>query len=127
MFDADSNFYDSPLDPNDLHDSRSLAVKIIGANKKVLELGAATGRVTEALKANGCEVIAVERDPSAARRLREICPVIEGDAERMSLERRLDGSKFDVVLAGDFLEHLQDPVELLKEVRQFVAPDGVLL
>ncbi|MFL6301148.1 MAG: glycosyltransferase [Terriglobales bacterium] len=127
MFDADPNFYDSPLDTNDLQDSRSLAVKIIGPNKRVLELGAATGRVTAALKANGCEVIAVERDATAARRLREICPVIEGDVEQISLERHLDSAKFDVVLAGDFLEHLQDPVELLIEVRQFIGPGGFLL
>src|SRR4051812_48585501 len=127
MFEADSNFYDAPLDINDLRDSRSLAVKIIGENKRVLELGAATGRVTAALKANGCEVVALERDANAAQRLRQLCPVIEGDVEQMSLERRLDGSQFDVVLAGDFLEHLQDPVQLLKEVRNYVAEDGFLL
>jgi O-antigen biosynthesis protein len=127
MFEPDTNFYDSPLDANNLRDSRSLAVSIIGEKKHVLELGAATGRVTEALKANGCEVVAVERDACAARRLREICPVIEGDVEQISLERRLDGTKFDVVLAGDFLEHLQDPVQLLKEVRPYIGAGGFLL
>jgi len=127
MFEADANFYDAPLDINDLRDSRSLAVQIIGENKRVLELGAATGRVTQALKANGCEVVAFERDVNAAQRLRELCPVIEGDIEQMSLERRLDGSTFDVVLAGDFLEHLQDPVQLLKAVRPYVAERGFLL
>src|SRR6185369_14147002 len=76
MFEADANFYDAPLDINDLRDSRSLAVQIIGENKRVLELGAATGRVTQALKANGCEVVAFERDVNAAQRLRELCPVI---------------------------------------------------
>src|SRR4051812_37608779 len=127
MFEPDSNFYDSPLDANNLRDSRSLAVSIIGRNKHVLELGAATGRVTTALKANGCDVVALERDAHAAQRLRKLGPVIEGDVEQMSLERRLDGSKFDVVLAGDFLEHLQDPVQLLKEVRPYIAAGGFLL
>ena len=125
MFEADSNFYDAPLDINDLRDSRSLAVEIIGQNKRVLELGAATGRVSKLFKANGCEVVAFERDAKAAQRLRELCRVVEGDIEQMSLARRLDGSRFDVVLAGDFLEHLQDPVQLLQEVRPYVAEGGL--
>jgi len=83
MFEADSKFYDAPLDTDDLRDSRSLAVRMIGEKKRVLELGAATGRVTQALKANGCEVVAFERDANAAQRLRELCPVIEGDIEQM--------------------------------------------
>jgi O-antigen biosynthesis protein len=127
MFAPDSNLYDAPLDVHDEHDSRSVAVKTIGENRRVLELGAATGRVTAALKANGCEVVAVERDKEAAEHLRKICSVVEGDVEQMSLPRRLAGSKFDVVLAGDFLEHLQDPVQLLQEVRPLLAETGFLL
>src|SRR6266481_8865846 len=127
MFEPNPNHYDAPLDPENPRDSRSVAVMLIGKSKRVLELGPATGRVTRALIANGCEVVAIEYDHSAVTRLRDFCRVIEGDIEEMSLERRLDGMKFDVILAGDFLEHLRDPVQILHQLRPFLGPSGYLL
>src|SRR6266705_373362 len=127
MFEPNPNHYDAPLDPENPCDSRSVAVKLIGSNKRILELGPATGRVTRALIANGCEVVAIERDHHSAMRLRDFCKVIEGDIEQMPLARRLSGMRFDVILAGDFLEHLQDPVQLLQQLRSFLEPSGYLL
>jgi GT2 family glycosyltransferase/2-polyprenyl-3-methyl-5-hydroxy-6-metoxy-1,4-benzoquinol methylase len=127
MFEADSNVYDSPLNPEDSRDSRSVAVRLVGKNKFVLELGPAMGRVTRALKDNGCEVIAIERDPHAVEALRKICTVIEGDIEQLPLDDYLDKTKFDVILAGDFLEHLQDPTQLLKELRPHLSANGYLV
>src|SRR5438094_3331818 len=127
MFEPNPNHYDAPLDPENPRDSRSVSVKLIGSNKRVLELGPATGRVTRALIANGCAVVAIERDHGSAKRLRDFCKVIEGDIEQMPLARRLGGLRFDVILAGDFLEHLQDPVQLLQQLRPLLESSGYLL
>jgi SAM-dependent methyltransferase len=34
---------------------------------------------------------------------------------------------FDIILCADVLEHLRDPVQLLRECRRHLAPEGVLL
>src|SRR4051812_40861067 len=127
MFQPDARVYDAPLDPENPRDSRSVAVKLIGTNKRVLELGPATGRITRALKQNNCEVVAIERDSRAAEMLRSLCTVIEGDIEQLPLEHYLKGMTFDVILAGDFLEHLQDPVQVLQELRPFLGADGFVV
>ena len=127
MFQPDASHYDAPLNLQDLRDSRSIAVRLIGANKRVLELGPATGRITRALKENNCEVVAIERDPRAAEMLRSICTVIEGDIEQLPLDHHLKGMTFDVILAGDFLEHLQDPVQVLRELRPFLGAAGFVV
>src|SRR3954470_15036699 len=127
MFQPDARVYDAPLDPENPRDSRSIAVKLIGTDKRVLELGPATGRITRALKGNNCEVVAIERDPRAAEMLRSLCTVIEGDIEQLPLEHYLKGMTFDVILAGDFLEHLQDPVQVLQELRPFLGPNGCVV
>src|SRR4051812_20352621 len=127
MFQPDARVYDAPLDPENPRDSRSIAAKLIGTDKRVLELGPATGRITRALKGNNCEVVAIERDPRAAEMLRGLCTVIEGDIEQLPLEHYLKGMTFDVILAGDFLEHLQDPVQVLRELRPFLNSNGFVV
>ena len=127
MFQPDARHYDAPLDPQNPRDSRSVAVKLIGTDKRVLELGPATGRITRALKENNCQVVAIERDARAAEMLRSFCTVIEGDIEQLPLEHYLKGMTFDVILAGDFLEHLQDPVQVLQELRPFLGPNGFVV
>src|SRR6478672_6473355 len=127
MFEPDARHYDAPLDLQNLRDSRSIAVKLIGTNKRVLELGPATGRITRALKENNCQVVAIERDARAVEMLRSLCTVIEGDIEQLTMEHYLKGMTFDVILAGDFLEHLQDPVQVLQELRPFLDPNGFVV
>jgi 2-polyprenyl-3-methyl-5-hydroxy-6-metoxy-1,4-benzoquinol methylase len=123
-----ADIYDSPLDLNNANDPRALALRLIPPGKAVLELGPATGRVTRVLSERGCKVVAVERDEAMAPNLERYCSrVVVGDVERLSLEEVVGDQRFDVILAGDFLEHLAHPLELLQELKKYLSSDGYVV
>ena len=123
-----ADIYDSPLDLNNANDPRTLALRLIAPGKAVLELGPATGRVTRVLSERGCQVVAVEQDGTMASNLERYCSrVIVGDVERLSLEEVFGEQRFDVILAGDFLEHLAHPLELLQELKRYLAEEGYVV
>jgi O-antigen biosynthesis protein len=103
-------------------------VGLVGASRRVLELGTATGYMSRALTERGCEVVGIELDPEMAERAGEFCErMIVGDVETLDLERELDGELFDAIVAADVLEHLKDPLRLLQRLRPFLEPDGCLV
>jgi len=103
-------------------------VRLVGSDKRVLELGCATGYMSKALRAAGCRVVAVEIDEKAAAQAEEFCErVIVGDLDELDLEHVLDGEAFDVVVAGDVLEHLKDPSGVLLAVRRCLKRNGFVV
>ena len=100
-------------------------VRLVGSNKKVLELGCSTGFMSRVLRERGCRVVAIEEDADAAERARPFCArVIVGDVEQLDLGRALGKTRFDVILAADVLEHLRDPLRLLRGLKRFLADEG---
>jgi 2-polyprenyl-3-methyl-5-hydroxy-6-metoxy-1,4-benzoquinol methylase len=123
-----ADIYDSPLDLANANDPRTLALRLIPPGKAVLELGPATGRVTRVLSERGCKVVAVERDAAMSPNLERYCSrVIVGDVERLSLPETFGDQRFDVILAGDFLEHLAHPLELLRGLKKYLTADGYVV
>jgi predicted nucleic acid-binding Zn-ribbon protein len=53
--------------------------------------------------------------------------VIVGDVERLSLEEVFGEQRFDVILAGDFLEHLAHPLKLLQDLKRYLSEDGYIV
>jgi SAM-dependent methyltransferase len=92
--------------------------------KRVLDLGAGTGKLTAGLLAAGAEVVAVEPDVEMLAELRRALPearALEGGAEAVPLE---DGS-VDAVLAGNAM-HWFDMDVAGPEIARVLAPGGVL-
>ena len=103
-------------------------IELVGQDKRVLELGCATGHMSRVLVESGCSVVAIEIDAEAAAVASERCErVIVGDLEQLDLTYELEGDFFDVVLAADVLEHLKDPPPLLLSLRRFLRSDGYLV
>jgi 2-polyprenyl-3-methyl-5-hydroxy-6-metoxy-1,4-benzoquinol methylase len=116
--------YHQRVDPFATNNSHSFAVELVGCNRRVLELGAASGHVTEALVDRGCRVTAVELEPDAASGLSELAEtVIVGDLNDPELLAGLE-AEFDVVLAGDVLEHLLRPDDVLRTAARLLKPGG---
>ena len=112
-------------DLKDTGDSRTQQVLMIGPNKKVLEIGPATGYVTKALRELGCEITSIEIDPKAARVARRYSNrTIQGDIETLDLRKTLNDEKYDVILFGDILEHLKEPSAVLRRVRPYLKQIG---
>ncbi len=120
--------YDVPLDPDDPDDVRAIAVGLIGSNKRVLEFGCATGRVSKALKDRGCTVVGVEQDSEMASVAEKVVDhLVQIDLDVSSLDIELGGETFEAALFGDVLEHLRDPLSVLRATRRLLEPHGVLV
>jgi SAM-dependent methyltransferase len=101
---------------------------MIGGNKRVLEFGCASGYVSRVLRDRGCSVVGIEIDPEFASQAKEFCEeVIIGNAEDLDLESILGERTFDVAVFGDVLEHMSDPLAMLRRVRQWLVPDGYVV
>lgn len=100
-------------------------VRLIGTNRRVLELGPGTGHMTRVLRERGCTVIGIEIDPAMAEEARAYCErVIVGDLDQLDLDAELEGDRFDTIVAADVLEHLKDPLAALRRLRAFLRPGG---
>ncbi|MHB1739715.1 MAG: methyltransferase domain-containing protein [Actinomycetes bacterium] len=117
--------------PQDMsgENAHARCVALIPPGSTVLDLGCATGLISEQLVARGCTVVGVEIDPVAASHARRWCTHVEvADLETVDLARVLHRwGPFDVVLAADILEHLVEPGAVLARARKLLAPHGMLV
>lgn len=93
--------------------------------KCVLSVGCAGG-VTEAeLVKQGIKVVGVELNPKAAAIARQRgLTILEGDASAIDISQVDDF--FDCLIYADILEHLPDPVSLLKRHIKSLKPGGIV-
>lgn len=96
-----------------------------GTANRVLEIGCGGGNTGEALKRVGkaIEVVGIEQDAGAARwagdKLDRVLPMsVEDDTLSLPPEY------FDCIVAGDVLEHLQDPWSVVDHLRYCLKPGG---
>ena len=124
-----TNPYWAPVDPSAPNNSHAYALEMIGSNKRVLELGPAAGAFTRALVDKGCRVVAIEVDPDAAAGVEPVAErVIVGDlSDPAVVASAIDDERFDVVVGGDVLEHLRDPLEVLRGCRAALKPGGYVV
>ncbi|HJW95057.1 MAG TPA: class I SAM-dependent methyltransferase [Thermoanaerobaculia bacterium] len=94
--------------------------------KSILEFGCGEAPLGEALKKRQkCRVVGIELDQRAAAIARKrIDNVFCGDVrEIVALIRE----KFDWIIGGDIVEHLDEPWSFLSDLRKIAAPGGKLL
>jgi SAM-dependent methyltransferase len=95
---------------------------------RVLELGCSEGLMAEACKIKGFDGqwIGVDFDPAkiiAARSFSDL--VVQADINQPLPFSA--GTKFDRIVCGDVLEHLSYPWDLLKDLRCWLKPEGLLV
>jgi 2-polyprenyl-3-methyl-5-hydroxy-6-metoxy-1,4-benzoquinol methylase len=105
-------------------------VRMVGAHKQVLEVGAGPGSITRLLKDHGnCRVTAVELDEKAIHKLSDYCErVYQCDLNDPAWGPTVakDG-KFQVVVAADVLEHLYDPWKTLVAMKALLDEEGYIV
>ena len=103
-------------------------MQLTGQGKNVLELGAASGHVTAELTKRGNRVTAVEIDISNRDLLSQAAEkVIIADLDRLDLVEKLQGEKFDVIIAGDVLEHTTKSGLILLQLHELLKEDGYVV
>lgn len=111
------------------HTAATKVVRMVGANKRVLELGSGPGSITRLLKVSQCRVTALELDGKAIEIVSQYCEKVQPcDLNDPEWPAKLSGSdKFEVVVAGDVLEHLYDPWATLSSLQSLLADDGYVV
>jgi 2-polyprenyl-3-methyl-5-hydroxy-6-metoxy-1,4-benzoquinol methylase len=99
---------------------------LAGSPRRVLDVGCSSGYLARRLVERGAAVVGIDTDEQAAQEARAVCEqVLVGDVESMELP--FEAGSFDVILCGDLLEHLRDPVSFLARLRPLLAQGGKLV
>ena len=119
--------YKVDIDLSDKNTSWAHIIRLVGRDKRVLDVGCATGHLTKHLAANGCSVVGVEVDREFALEAEEYCEeIIIGDVQADSTIDKIRG-KFDAIVFGDVLEHLSNPETALDKVKGLLKEDGFVI
>jgi SAM-dependent methyltransferase len=112
---------------SDPYSSHSVILSLLqsGGNRRLLDVGAAHGYLAATLRDRGFCVTGIEANPDLAREAAQHCDelvVADLDAPLPPFNE-----PFDVVLCGDVLEHLKDPLAVLTSLSQNLKPDGIVI
>ncbi len=108
----------------DPHSSHSIILRWAGPGegRRLLDVGAADGLLSRHLTAAGWRVTGIEGDPELARAGASHCErMVVADLDR---EVPDPGEEFALIVYGDVLEHLREPLAVLRALNRRLAPNG---
>lgn len=108
----------------DSYSSHSIILSRLGPgrDRRLLDVGTAQGELTRRLSQQGFVVTGIERDAQFADHARPTCAdLVELDLDQAIPEFR---KPFDVIVYGDVLEHLKDPLRVFTGLNRYLAPEG---
>lgn len=103
----------------------ALAAALPPGARRVVDIGAGTGKLARALVALGCDVVAVEPDERMRAMLERRLPAVDARAGRAQ-DLPVEDASVDAVLFG-MSWHLAGSPGALDEVRRVLRPRGVLV
>lgn len=96
------------------------------SGKKLLDIGCGTGEITLELKNKGFDVAGIDFSEVAVKKAREKgLNIMLSDLDKDGI--KFSDNSFDIVWAGDIIEHVFDPMFLFKEIARVLKPDGSFL
>ena len=120
--------YKAVIDATEANLSHTLILEEVGRDKTVLDVGCASGYLAEALVANGCTVSGIEYAVDAAELARpHLAELVIGDLNEVDLAQAFPGRTYDVIVFGDVLEHLMDPLRVLRSASKVLNPGGSIV
>jgi len=92
-------------------------------SNRLLDVGCGTGALLEAARDNGWNVQGVDVSASAVKHTRNLgFDVFHGELK----QAKLPDEYFDVITAGELLEHVFEPQTVVKEIARLLRPGGIL-
>ncbi len=105
--------------------SREL-IKLIGKGKKIIDLGCRDGTLTKYFT-KGNEVFGVDIDQELLTKCRNRLGIRTKHYDLNSPKWPFKKNYYDVVVAGEILEHLFNPEEVLKKIKSLLNSSGMLI
>jgi SAM-dependent methyltransferase len=97
-----------------------LLTRLVPRGGRILEIGSSHGRLLQELQRRGYRTMGIELDP-------EVCTLgrkLSGAEIRCQQLEKLPERDFDLIFAGDVLEHLYDPAGFLHSAAERLRPGG---
>jgi 2-polyprenyl-3-methyl-5-hydroxy-6-metoxy-1,4-benzoquinol methylase len=92
--------------------------------RSLLELGLGHGITANVFQQHFSRHVVLDASPAVIKHYRDRFPHSAVEITETFFETFASPERFDVVMLGYILEHVDDPVAILKHYRQFVAPGG---
>lgn len=122
----DHRYSTGSINPVDLEEEILFSFLPDGNGKKLLDVGCGIGTMSLELKKRGFNVTGIDFSKVGVDKCLE-----KGiDARLCNVDKdglAFDDKYFDVIWAGDIIEHVFDPIFLLEEINRVLKDDGYLL
>lgn len=105
---------------------RSDVIAVVPSDAKtILSVGCAAGITEVELAKRGMKVVGIEINPEAAKIARQRgLTILEGNVYEIDVG--VAGESYDCIIYADILEHLLDPLEVLKKHIEYLKPGGIV-
>ena len=115
------------LEPSDFELRRRFLLDGLSAGRRVLDVGCGEGAFTSELARAGARVVGVDVAEEPLRRARSRDPSLDLRLVEPAGPWELPDSSFDVVWAGEVIEHVADTASWMSELRRVLCSGGLLL
>jgi 2-polyprenyl-3-methyl-5-hydroxy-6-metoxy-1,4-benzoquinol methylase len=115
------------LEPEDFQLRRAFLLEHAATAQRALDVGCGEGRFAAALQQAGATVVAIDVAEEPLRRARSHEPQLDLRLVPVDGPWPLPDSGFDLVWAGEVIEHVADTAAWLSEVRRVLRSGGELL
>lgn len=127
-----SEIYRSSLDLANTNDVRSIAFRFVQPVSKVLDVGCACGDFGALVQSqHECEIHGMEADAGSidiATRTRAYASITQVNLNNFNSDMYTQlHESFDVITMLDVLEHLNDPLKVLRGFLKFLKPGGLFV
>jgi len=93
---------------------------------RVLDIGCGDGKVSVLYRKKGCKVTGIDISQDAIEQANKV-GIQASQWNLNNLPLPFEDSRFDVVTIVDVLEHIENPLALLRECRRILVPTGRLI
>ncbi len=104
----------------------SLLVKLVGQNKNILDIGCRDGVLTKYFAKNN-NVLGVDVDDNALRLANKTLGIQTIQMDLNGDWTELNYKKFDIIVAGEILEHLYYPDKVLEKIKNHLVLGGMFI
>jgi 2-polyprenyl-3-methyl-5-hydroxy-6-metoxy-1,4-benzoquinol methylase len=123
-FVSENSLYTTPTNTATIKYSFSIFSRFLKSNMKILELGPAEGLMTEELIKLDPNLTVIEAASKFCRDLSNKFPSIK--IYQNLFEEVEIKEKFDAIILGHVLEHVDNPLNILNKIKSWLQPNGIV-